>query len=98
MCFVGGCYKIIQVKDDRISVYNILLRNWVDVMDQDSVKDFSPLNPKVTSVVSSYHSIASSLPLLRAIERLVQISIESKSFFTNGTLQLQIPKTLFKCW
>lgn len=62
---------------------NIFGRHRIHVMDDESVVDLVPLNPKVAPHVSRYDLVAELTPLAGRVEPLVEITIEPEGRSTD---------------
>lgn len=78
--------EILWIQKKIASAANVPWRNWVHVVDDDSVKNISTWNSKIAAVISGDDQITNSPPLRRAVEKLIHVSVKSKGFFSNNTL------------
>ena len=58
------------------------------MMDQYGTKDFITRHTKITTFIPNDNFISELQPLTRMIKLLVQPSLKTESFFSNGTIKL----------
>lgn len=70
--------------------------NRIDVVDQNSLVDFETVYTKVATVVSYDDLITDPFPKSRSVERLIDPTIESESFYSDSSSDGQVSKTFFE--
>ena len=58
--------------------------------------NFMSFYPKITAIVSYDYLISDRLPFMRTIKYLVQITVESESFFSDSSVQTQVFESFFE--
>jgi len=66
------------------------------MMYHDLSVNFTTVYPEVTPVITNYYKIPNSFPLGGLVKSLVQISVESESFFTDFPVKTKILVTGFE--
>lgn len=96
MSSLCGCNQKFWIKYPLFSMNNIVNTHWVDVMNQHLVVDLEPRNTKVTTIISYDYMVSQLSPLMRTIERLIDVSIESESLNPDLPSEFKILKAFLE--
>ena len=78
--------EILGVQKKIASVADVPWRNWVHVVDDDSVKNISTGDSKIAAAISGDDQITNSPPLRRAVEKLIHVPVKPKGLFSDDAL------------
>ena len=89
-------YKIIRIKQGRTSVQNIILSDWIDMMDINPVINLKTFHAEIASIIADYYVVTYLTPFWRPVIGLVKITMPAKCLFTDYSGLLQISITFFE--
>jgi hypothetical protein len=93
-----GSDKKFGIDDRKITMKNIVLRDWIHMVDNDSTMDLIARNTEITPVISDNNRVSSMSPFSRAIKALIDPSIEPKGTCSYNTTEREVLKTFFVCF
>ena len=88
--------QIIRVENKIIRVLEVLRRDRVNVMNQDSVMNVVAFNSQITTMIFCDYVLSKLLPLRGSIESLIEVSVKPKSWVPNRSWKLQVVETILK--
>lgn len=75
----------LRIKDAIFTIDHMGDGHWIHVVNKNSALDLMILSAQITPIVANDDVISQLTPLPRAIERLVNVSIETEGGFTNNS-------------
>jgi hypothetical protein len=87
---MGSAYNIIGVQNTIPSKFYVFNRDWVDVMNYDSIVNIHAFDSKITAIITNNNAVPKMTPLFGEVETLIKISIKSKSLFSNNPVEAKI--------
>jgi hypothetical protein len=79
----GRCNEEFRVNDPFLPMTNIVSDHRIDVMDKDFGVNVVAFDAEVTSIIPHNYVSPSGFPLMRLIEPLVKVPIESERTLAN---------------
>ena len=86
--------QIVRIRQKLCAMPNVGGSNRIHVMNENRFMNLVPLHREVASEIPRNYLISYSSPFKRVIELLIQISLESKSLFTDQSVQLKVFETI----
>lgn len=99
MCVEACADDVFRIEEDpEITSMNIRKSYRIDVVDENIAADNTVLDSQVATKVTDNDVASECFPFERGIENLVQISVESESFFADFAPEFEVVVALFEGW
>jgi hypothetical protein len=99
VCVEACADNIFWIEENlEIASMNIRKSYRVDVVDEYVAADHTILDPQVAAHVANNNVTSERFPFERGVENLVQISVESESFFADFAPEFEVVVALFEGW
>ena len=82
--------QVVEIKKHIASVFYILYRDGVDVMNLNRTKNISSLDSEITTIIAPDYFVAHTFPFRRPVKRLVNKSLKSKRLLSNFCRQSKV--------